>query len=425
VRRIKTDYKGLFDISSSSFIPLVAIGLVFILAEPANASPDSAEQIQAKAGTPATPARSARELTQMGDQFFEGKGIAQDYRLAAQYYAEASLLGEPRAMMRFGEALVLGRGTVVDIPKGVSLLRMSADKGNSSAALILAELYAQGTIDGADPAQSIAMYERAAELGRDMALVKLAQIYSQGVVVQVDAQRAVTYYRKAVSAGRKDAMLALGVAMAERKFGRIGKRAEGYALLKEASRLGQPDAVVFMADCHFSGHGVPRNPDIAIKIVRKAWEEGNIKAGLKLLSIYRDGRKNAVKRNDFLANYYFRRVSHGLTAEEVAFESVLLKASKASGRRQFEKIHQEIGVMNDKSRPIAVRKMRITNPNAYVYLVQSKLGALNVYNGRATGFLTLKTARAIHKYCLEKSKADVCRKGPLTSEVASAISEAF
>jgi TPR repeat protein len=425
VRRIKTDCKSLFNISGSSLIVLVATGLVFTLAEPAGASPNSGEQIQAKAEVPEAPPRSARELTRMGDNSFEGKGVAQDYRLAAQYYAEASLLGEPRAMMRFGEALVLGRGTAVDIPRGVSLLRMSADKGNSSAALILAELYAQGTIDGADGAQSIAFYERAAELGRDMALVKLAQIYSQGIIVPADAQRAVSYYRKAVKAGRKDAMLALGVAMAERKFGRVGKRAEGYALLKEASRLGQPDAVVFMADCHFSGHGVPRNPDMAIRILRQAWDEGNVKAGLKLLSIYRDGRKNAVKKNDFLANYYFRRVSHALTAEEVAFESVLLKASRASARQQYENIRQEIGDMSDKSRPIAVRKMRITNPNAYVYLVQARLGALNVYNGRPTGLLTSKTTRAIHKYCLARSKADVCRKGPLTSEVASAISEAF
>lgn len=401
---------------------MVSAVLLSLAAAPchSNPSPD-----QVAPGTSVATPGEARELVKQGDAALQNADSLASLQSSTEYFRRAAELGDPGAMRRYGEALVLGRGVEANPVKGRELIQSAAGLNDSSAILLLADDAAKGLNGGDRRVEAIVLYEKAAALGRQVALIKLAQIYQAGEIVPPDLAKAVSYYRQAIAAGRSDAMTALGAGLVERRLGGIASRAEGIALLNQAMALGHPDAVVVLSDFQLLGMGTQRNPAKALTMLRDAWEQGNVKAGLKLLAIYRDGRKGAVKPDRFLAEYYFRKVSGKLSPNDRLIQEILMRVSKARSRIDFQKIQASMNDVAATSRPLIVRKIRGINANAYVYLVQKRLRELDLLKDEATGILSLGTIRAIRKYCDSTASSLKCSKGPLTAGAAEAIAAAF
>ena len=68
---------------------------------------------------------------------------------------------------------------------------------------------------------------------------------------------------------------------------------------------------------------------------------------------------------------------------------------------------------------------RVLNTNAYVYVVQARLGEMGLLGGHATGTLSRETGRVIMRFCLTRSDRELCAKGPLTIPVTELLSAAF
>jgi TPR repeat protein len=407
-------------------ILMAGIFASLVLAQPAEAEKTGSSDTAAPSAlTMRFNAGETKALLNLGDQYRDGSGVAQDIQAALGYYRQAAALGDAKAMLRLGEILALGKGVDASPAEGLALTRKSADLGDIGAMILLGDLLALG-FDGADKRKlAIAEYERAAAKGRTLALVKLAVAYQDGQIVSADAEKAISYYREAIAAGRSDAMLGLGKAFVERRFAGQGSLAEGVALLKEALVRGAPEAAVVLSDCYINGLGVPKNADKAIALLKDEWAKGNVRAGLRLISLYRDGRKKAIEPDRFLAEYYLRSVSHKLDATAAQIEKLLMKAAVEKAGLEFASFREELQQIPMPSRTFVVRKLRAINPNAYVYLVQVQLGELNIFQGKPNGTLSRATVRAMFQYCVKHRPAEVCRLGPMTPGVADAIVTAF
>lgn len=370
-------------------------------------------------------AEEAKALTRLGDQYFEGLIVSRDMPLALQHYRRAADLGDLKAMMRLGAAMALGQGVAPDVKGGLNLINEAADAGDTTALLLLADLYAHGLAGPNLRDKAVVTYERAAALDRTLALVKLGDIYRDGRIVPEDADKAVAYYRQAIQAGRTGALVSLGRGFAEGKFGGLGSQAEGIEMLRQAGRQGVPDAVLALSDCYFTGQGVPKNPEMAVSLLRDALDTGNIKAGRRLISIYRDGRSKTISRNMSMAESYLRKIEDRLDPVGLQVERLLMRTSSASAKQTYVAIEHEFGKVPPAEHASLIRKIRSVNPNAYVYLVQSRLGSLGLYGETASGQLSRHTVRAMLQYCAQRELPEICSKGPMTGRVTEVLSTAF
>lgn len=403
----------------------IAGGTAFAGTFPVHAGVKVGDGVQAIAVQPGANVREAKALTELGEKYLKGNGVPRDLAASVQYFRKAAELGDTRGMLRLGEALVHGRGVPVDRNAGLALIRTAAGRDSPAALMVLADLLAQGLAGPAERAQAVPLLVRAAALGAPAAFVKLGNIYQLGTAVSADPARAVAYYTQAIDKGRVDAMVALGRGYAERSLGTLGTPTQGIDLLTKALGLGSETAVIALSDCHIKGNGTAKDPAKAIALLRDAWEGGNIKAGVRLLSLYRDGRREAVRRDRFLAEYYARKVIPTLDEAEAATERLLMAAAYAKSPGDLKSVGDQFHALAQENRPGALKRLRATNPNAYVFLVQWRLGELNVYRGQLNGQLSASTVSAIYRYCVGQEDAAVCGKGPMSGRVIEVTANAF
>jgi TPR repeat protein len=122
----------------------------------------------------------------VGECYAEGKGIARDYKLAAEWYRKAADKGDVAAEMHLA-ALYRdgGKGFPRDMAQAAEWYRKAADKGDVAAEMHLAALYRDGGKGfPRDMAQAAEWYRKAAEQGDVGAQGTLGTLYSMGQGVQ-------------------------------------------------------------------------------------------------------------------------------------------------------------------------------------------------------------------------------------------------
>lgn len=92
-------------------------------------------------------------------------GVAADMKAAIEWYEKAVKQGNPWAEGNLGDCYFEGRGVDKDYAMATKLFRSAADKGNEYAAFMLAICYHEGLGVPRDPAVGNEYYKRAA-LGR-------------------------------------------------------------------------------------------------------------------------------------------------------------------------------------------------------------------------------------------------------------------
>ena len=386
----------------------------------------AASKLTANAAVPSQSDRKqAKKLIALGDQLANGRGMPRDEVKAAQLYQQAAELGDPDGKMRFGAALVYGRGVAVNTEQGIGLIQNAVEAGSSSAMVMLADLQARGLLGPQNRARAVSLLEEAAAKGQLVALVKLGAIYQAGDLVNADPAKAAAYYKRAIASGRADAMVAFGRALAEGKLKGQGSPAEGAALLKQAQEQGNENAVIALSDCYFYGRGVRRNSKQAMELLKAASDAGNLKAGLRLVSLYRDGRKGTISRNPHLAKLTLDSLAAKLSVTELQAERLLMQATDSSARAVYGQLQTELDSLPAESRTSLVRRIRGINLGLYTYLVQSELDRLRIYKGEKSGILSRGTVSAIYSHCIRYELPEVCRRGPLTPRVIEVTAMAF
>ena len=118
--------------------------------------------------------------------------------------------GDAGAMYKLGQAYFVGDGVAQDFEKAGLWYRKAAAKGSAAAMDGIAMLYDLGRGVRRDHANAIEWYRKAAATGNARAINNLGVRYTYGHGVPKDYQKAMHLYQKAAALGNTDAMVNIG-----------------------------------------------------------------------------------------------------------------------------------------------------------------------------------------------------------------------
>ena len=123
--------------------------------------------------------------------------------------------GDAKSQYSLGEAYYFGRGVTQDYAEAMKWYRMAGDHGYAAAQNNLGQMYKYGQGVPQDHAEAVKWYKKAAEKGDAQAQSNLGVAYFKGRGIPQDYAEAVKWTRKAAEQGVAIAQFNLGVAYAK------------------------------------------------------------------------------------------------------------------------------------------------------------------------------------------------------------------
>ena len=229
----------------------------------------------------------------LGERFFYGRGVKQDYIKAVKWYTMSSDRGDCSSQKKLADCYYLGQGAERNVAKAAYRYEQAAEQGDydSQKALIRcytlggnglmpdkakADYYSQryGIYSEADTADG--MMKRA-QNGDPEAQFRLGGMYLSGAGVEHDPKRGIYWLKQAADNGYAKALFDLGCCY----FSGTGvprDKITAVMLFGKAADLGDLDAVNNLGGCCLRGDGTPKDQRRAADYYRKAAEMGHPKA---------------------------------------------------------------------------------------------------------------------------------------------------
>jgi uncharacterized protein len=205
-----------------------------------------------------------------------GAAGAVDFAAAAASYKAAAELGHPQAQVRYGFALLHGRGTRRDVFTAETWLRRAATAGDAQAAAVVGYLYARDGDLPPNHAEAALWLRRAAEAGHTGAARTLGRLLLLGSGIPKDIQEATHWLRIAGGEGDEAARADLLRLVLMRAVGDDDRRAV-IGWLEEKAAAGDPAAQFDLGLCLAQGGG-ERDGDAAFAWMRRAAGAGHTEA---------------------------------------------------------------------------------------------------------------------------------------------------
>ena len=270
----------------------------------------------------------------------EGRlGIERKPAQAALLYKKAAELGFRSAQLRFGLALIEGRGIEQDLAAGETWLRRAAQAGDAEAATLVGDLYSRGGLLPPNYAEAVTWYRRAAEAGHAKAARAIGSMYLTGAGQLKDEKEGVRWLRRAAEAGDDASRIDLANLVA-RGGGDSEDPTKIAGWFTEAAASGDLVAAFNLGLCLAKGVGTERDDKQAALWLRRA-AEGIPEAQYMYGRLLADGRGIAA---DLPAarSWFERAAAAGLTDAEVALAEMLLNGrggdrSPAEAAKLFQK----------------------------------------------------------------------------------------
>jgi uncharacterized protein len=130
----------------------------------------------------------------LGELYYEGEGVPQNYDEALNWYRKAADAGLPRAQLRIGLMYSEGRSVQQDRSEAVKWYRLAADEGLPDAQYNLALAYDFGEGLPQNYAEAVRWYQFAAEQGLALAQNNLGAMYEYGQGIAQDLGQAYKWY---------------------------------------------------------------------------------------------------------------------------------------------------------------------------------------------------------------------------------------
>lgn len=280
--------------------------------------------------------KEKRAYYKMGELYYEGKGVPQNYSRAYKYFSIAASYGLPQAKEKLLDYQYLGLDGQEQDMKGAveGYLKLGKDlsddgnykigmyyydqyeKNNSSMSLTFAKQYfaklnpytASKTVHFTTKAQSIfytiarkleptteaVFYYKLCECaGADIANIynQLGAAYRIGKGVNVDDSKAFDYFKKSSDLGDKEGRCWLGFCY-EKGVGVLRDKEKAVELYQQAEQMGSITAAGFLGTMYAQGAaGLPRNMDKAVQLWTLAGNNGKTSAMRNLIKYYQS-KKN-------------------------------------------------------------------------------------------------------------------------------------
>ena len=156
-------------------------------------------------------AGDVRSQLRLGNVYYFGVGIAQDFALAEQWYRKAAGEGSAQAQTNLGEMFDKGKGVAQDDTEALRWYRMAAEKGHPRAQYAVGTFFGEGRGVPVNERQAVEWYSRAAKQNYVRAQFNLANMLADGRGIPKNEKEAVRLYRLAARGGYPEAQFNLGL----------------------------------------------------------------------------------------------------------------------------------------------------------------------------------------------------------------------
>ena len=233
----------------------------------------------------------------LGEMYYYGKGVFQDYAKAVEWYRKSAEQGNAAAQGQLGYMYEKGEGVSQDYAKAVEWYRKSAEQGNAGGQCNFGYMYEFGLGVSEDRVKAVEWYRKAAEQGHATAQCNLGTMYYYGRGISQDYAKAVEWYRKSAEQGHARAQNNLGT-MYENGRGVSQDYAKAVEWYRKSAEQGYAVAQYHLGYMYYVGRGLSEDHFKAVEWFRKSAEQGNADGQCYLGFMYDIGKgisKDCVK----------------------------------------------------------------------------------------------------------------------------------
>lgn len=225
------------------------------------------------------------EQYKLGEQYYRGDGVIQDYAEALQWFMKAAEQELPEAQNRVGDIYRNGQGVEQDYAEAVKWYRKAADEGSSDAQNSLASMYFNGYGVAQNYGVALKWFQKSAKRGNIEAQNSMGNIYRDGLGVQQDFEEALKWYQKSADQGNADAQNSLG-GMYLAGNGVDENASEALKWYQKSANQGNANAQNSLGNLYHEGQGTKQNYAEALKWYLQSANQGNADAQNSLGNMY-------------------------------------------------------------------------------------------------------------------------------------------
>lgn len=220
----------------------------------------------------------------LGDCYYDGRGVPQDYSEAVKWFRKSAEQGNILAQNSLGECYNAGKGVVKDLYEAVKWYRKAAEQDNAKAQVNLGHCYEWGYGVNTDLAEAMRWYYRAAIHGNADAQERLGDVlinnrHEEKAMNTLAA--IIKWYYKVAENGDSYAQYTLGMCF---YLGKVVNKdyIEAVKWFRKAAEQGSERAQYLLGLCYYYGDGVDVDRHEAAKWYRKAANQGHKVAAERL-----------------------------------------------------------------------------------------------------------------------------------------------
>ena len=174
----------------------------------ANNSQQDTYSEQTKAANKTAGQEAGKAEYSLGEKYYSGEGVPQDYTKAAEWYRKAAEQGDAGAQYNLGNMYANGEGVPQDYTKAAEWYRKAAEQGDADAQYNLGVIkYGEGVPQ--DYTKAAEWYRKAAVQGHAHAQTALGVMYYYGKGISKDYKKAGEWLWKPAEQGDANARLFL------------------------------------------------------------------------------------------------------------------------------------------------------------------------------------------------------------------------
>lgn len=368
-------------------------------------------------------AGDAQSYVELGDLYRNGIYVAADLPKAVEFYNKAVALDFTAGKTRLAALYLAGaNGIPINVSRSLELYNAAVDSGSTGAMRTLADLYLSGNVLAPDPDRAIGLLERAATFGDSAAAERLAILYAQNDPFPADYDKTKQYLDLALAMGNTRAAVNVATAIAEGPLART-QRDASFELLNGAVSAGVPGAAARLARLQLDGLFPAQGLGGVMTMLNAASRKGDQAAARFLLQLYRDGYGLLLEPDLGAAAAFLATVEPVLGPEGTAIERIELAVRRGDGAETLQEINTQFDALSVANVANTLNGLRRESARAYVYVLQARLQAMDLYDGPLSGTLDTQTIRAFQAACREADAVKACAPGPLTAGTANALAE--
>lgn len=145
----------------------------------------------------------------LGNMYCTGSGVGQNYVEAVKWFKKSAEQGNDRGQSNLGLMYNVGRGVDQNYTEAVAWFRKSAEQGNAIAQCNLGSMYESGKGVSQNYIEAVKWYKKSAEQGNAVAQCNLGIMYEYGKGVEQNYGEAAAWYKKSSEQGNETAMMKL------------------------------------------------------------------------------------------------------------------------------------------------------------------------------------------------------------------------